>query len=155
MAKRNQPTIENRRARRDYHIEETLECGIRLVGTEVKSLRDGQASLAEGYVRATETPCELILHGVHIAEYPPAGEAHQHDPVRTRMLLAHRREIRKLASSTRERGATIVPLKIYFLNGRAKILIGVARGRRKTDKRQVLDKRQAQRDIDRAMSRRR
>ena len=97
----NESTIENRRARRDYFIEDTLECGIRLTGTEIKSVRIGQVSLAEGYVRATETPPRLTLHGAHIAEYPPAGEHRQHQPVRVRALLAHRREIRKLAARTR------------------------------------------------------
>ena len=148
------PKIENRRARHDYFIEETLECGIKLKGTEVKSARDGQVSLAEGYVRATESPPALKLHGVHIAEYPPAGEERQHDPGRARVLLAHRREIRKLAERTRSKGVTIVPLKMYFTNGRAKILIGVARGKRRRDKREDLVRRETQRDIDRAMKRR-
>ena len=99
----SEPTIENRRARHNYFIEETLECGIRLAGTEVKSVRNGQVSLAEGYVRATENPVALTLHGVHIAEYAPAGEHRQHDPGRVRALLAHRRQIRKLADRTRRR----------------------------------------------------
>ena len=150
-----EPVIENRRARHDYIIDETLECGIRLTGTEVKSVRDGQVSLGEGYVRATEEPPALTLLGAHIAPYAPAGEHRQHDPVRPRALLAHRREIRKLAESTRSRGVTIVPLKMYFVNGRAKLLIGVARGRRKKDQREELARRQADRDIDRAMSRKR
>ena len=151
--KSHQPTIENRRARHDYFIEETLECGIKLTGTEVKSIRNGRASLAEGYVRATESPPTLTLHGVHVAEYPPAGEHRQHDPIRVRTLLAHRREIRKLADATRAKGLTIVPLKLYFVNGRAKMLIGVARGKHHHDKRRDLEKRQAQRDIERAMAR--
>jgi SsrA-binding protein len=146
------PTIENRRARHDYVIEEMLECGIKLTGTEVKSVRNGQVSLAEGYVRASDSPVALELHGVHIAEYPPAGPR-QHDPVRVRSLLAQKRQIRKLADRTREKGLTIVPLKVYFLNGRAKVLIGVARGKRRADKRQDLSKREARREIDRAMSR--
>ncbi|MHC5024343.1 MAG: SsrA-binding protein SmpB, partial [Planctomycetota bacterium] len=149
-----EPTIENRRARHDYRIEETLECGIKLVGTEVKSVRNGQVSLAEGYVRATESPLGLTLHGVHIAEYPPAGEHHQHEPARARILLASRREIRKLADCTRQKGATIVPLKMYFLRGRVKVLVGVAYGRRRADKRDDLARKEAKRDIDRALSRR-
>ncbi len=149
------PTIENRRARYDFVIEETLECGIRLTGTEVKSVRNGQVSLAEGYVRATEDPPTLTLHGAHIAEYPPAAEHRQHDPHRVRALLAHRREIRKLAEKTRAKGNTIVPLKMYFVNGRAKLLIGLAHGKRRQDKREDLAKRQAERDIQRAMSRKR
>ncbi len=150
-----QPVIENRRARHDYLIEETLECGIRLTGTEVKSVRDGQVSLAEGYVRAVEEPPSLTLLGAHIAEYAPAGAHRQHDPARPRALLAHRREIRKLAEQTRSRGVTIVPLKMYFAKGRAKLLIGVGRGRKQQDRRETLAKRQADRDIRRALSRRR
>ena len=150
----NQPRIENRKARHNYHISETLECGIKLVGTEVKSVRQGRVSLAEGYVRAIELPPSLDLHSIHISEYPPAGPK-QHLPTRTRTLLAHKREIKKLAILTREKGITLVPLKMYFLNGRAKLLIGVARGKQHSDKRQDLAKRQAQRDIQRAMSKKR
>jgi len=152
---RDQPSIENRRARYNFHIEATLECGIRLTGTEVKSVRNGQVSLAEGYVRATEDPLRLTLHGVHIAEYPPAREAHQHHPTRARELLAHKREIRKLAEHTRSKGQTLVPLKMYFTSGVAKLLVGLARGKRHHDKRQDLAERQAKRDIARATSRRR
>ncbi|MEM7229349.1 MAG: SsrA-binding protein SmpB [Planctomycetota bacterium] len=149
----NEPSIENRKARHQYAIEETLECGIRLLGTEVKSIRAGQASLAEGYVRATEQPLALRLHSVHVAEYPPAGPR-QHEATRTRELLAHKREIRKLADKARQPGRTIVPLKIYFKDGRIKILIGIAVGKRKSDKRQDMAKRDAKREMDRAMSRR-
>ncbi len=152
--KHNEPTIQNRRARHDYVVEDTLECGLKLVGTEVKSVRNGQVSLAEGYARAEENPLRLFLHGVHIAEYPPAGEHRQHNPIRVRTLLAQKREIRKLANRTRERGATLVPLRMYFVRGRVKLLIGIAHGRRRGDKRQTLSKREAKREIDRAMSRR-
>jgi len=148
-----EPAIENRRARHNYFVEETLECGIRLAGTEVKSVRNGQVSLAEGYIRATESPVALTLHGVHIAEYAPAGEHRQHDPGRVRALLAHRRQIRKLAERTRSKGVTLVPLKMYFVQGRVKLLIGLARGKRRRDKRDELATKQAQRDIDRAMTR--
>ncbi len=148
----NEPTIENRRARYDYIIHDTLECGMKLTGTEIKSLRAGQASLAEGYVRAHDAPLSLKLHSIHIAEYPPAGEHRQHAPTRTRTLLAHKREIQKLADKTREKGTTLVPLKIYFLRGKAKLLIGLGTGKGRTDKRQDIAKRDAQRDIDRAMS---
>jgi len=151
----NEPTIENRKARHSYHIDDTLECGIRLTGTEVKAIRTGQASLAEGYVRASDAPLALTLHGVHVAEYPPAGPANQHEPTRTRKLLAHKREIRKLATRSRERGKTLVPLRIYFKDGRIKLLVGLATGKQKSDKRQDIAKRDAQRDIDRALSRRR
>jgi len=151
----NEPTIENRRARHDYVIEDTLECGIKLLGTEIKSVRNGQVSLAEGYIRATVDPPRLILYGVHIAEYPPAGEHRQHTPTRQRILLAQKREIKKLEARTRDRGYTLVPLKIYFVNGRAKLLVGVGHGKRRTDKRQDMSKREAKREMDRAMSRRR
>lgn len=149
-----QPTIENRKARHDYTILDTLECGIRLVGTEVKSARAGQVSLQEGYVRATLNPLEMTLHSVHIAEYGPAGPT-QHIPTRQRRLLANKREIRKLAGKTQERGFTLVPLKMYFKNGKLKVLVGLAQGKRKADKRQIIDAKHARREIDRAMSKRR
>jgi SsrA-binding protein len=155
QAKRAEPTIDNRKARHRFLISETLECGLKLRGTEAKSVRDGKVSLAEGYVRAEENPPRLTLHGVHIGEYPPAGPAAQHDPTRVRVLLAHRREIRKLADKTREKGVTLVPLKLYFVRGRVKLLIGLGRGKRKADKRQDLAKKEAKRDIDRAMSKKR
>jgi SsrA-binding protein len=145
-----EPTIENRRARHDYFIDETLECGIKLVGTEVKSVRSGQVSLGEGFARAGDEPLELVLHDVHIAEYAPAGPR-QHDPARPRALLAHRRQIRKLADRTRQGGVTLIPLKVYFVRGRVKVLIGVARGRKRADKRQAIAEREARRDMDRAM----
>ena len=148
------PVIENRRARHDYHIEDSLEVGIVLLGTEVKSLRDGQASLAEGWIRASERPLQLTLHGVHISEFAHAASTCQHEPTRTRVLLAHKREIRKLAAFAMSQGRTLVPLKIYFSNNKAKILIGLASGKRKSDKRQDLAKRAATREIDRAMKKR-
>ncbi len=146
--------IENRRARHDYLIGDTLECGIKLLGTEVKSIRAGRVSLAEGWIRAETDPPKLRLHGVHVAEYPPAGPR-QHESLRTRALLAHRRQIRELAKAQDGHSATLVPLKIYFKDGRAKLLIGVAEGRKKGDKRQDIAKKEAQRDIDRALRRRR
>ena len=147
--------IENRKARHDYLIGDTLECGIKLLGTEVKSIRSGRASLAEGWIRADTDPPALRLHGVHVAEYPPAGPHRQHEPTRTRPLLAHRKEIRELAKAQDGEGATLVPLKIYFKDGRAKLLIGVAEGRKKGDKRQDIAKKEAKRDIERALRRRR
>lgn len=151
----NEPMVENRKARHEYHILDTLECGMKLVGTEVKSVRAGQISLSEGFVRASESPPRLTLHGVHIAEYSPAGESFQHEPARTRTLLAQKREILKLADKTREAGVTLIPLKVYFVRGMAKMLIGLAKGKGKADKRQDIAKREAKRDIDRALSRRR
>ena len=150
----NQPTIENRRVRHDYHIEDTLEVGIVLQGTEVKALRNGQASLAEGWIRASERPLQLTMHSVHIAEYSNASIANQHDPIRVRVLLAHKREIKKLASFAHSQGNTLVPLKIYFSKNRAKVLVGLASGKRKSDKRQELAKKVAKREIERAMKRR-
>lgn len=150
----NEPVIENRQARHDYAIEETLECGMELLGTEVKSVRAGKVSLAEGYVSAREEPPELLLHSVHIAEYPPAGKAVQHEPVRVRRLLAHKKEIRKLAVQMKRKGLTLVPLKVYFKNGRAKLLIGLGTGRKAVDKRHAIAKREMQRDIERAVNRR-
>lgn len=153
-SKQNQPVIENRRARFDYHISETLEVGIELWGPEVKSVRDGKVSLAEGYVTASEQPLEMTLHGVTIAEYPPAAGRYQHAPSRARRLLAHKREIRRLARQVSQQGFTIVPLRMYFKHGFAKLLIGVARGKAAQDKRQSIAERESQRDIARAMSRR-
>ena len=162
MAKRDtkadERVIENRRARFDYHILDTLEAGVVLRGSEVKSVRSGSVSLAEGYVRAIAEPPSLTLHNVDVAEYGPAGPvggAGQHRRARARVLLAHKREIGKLAKQSAEKGLTIVPLKMYFKNGYAKVLIGVAKGKTKGDKRQTIAKREAKRDIDRAMSRRR
>lgn len=151
-------TIENRKARFDYHILESLEAGIVLRGSEVKSVRDGKVSLGEGWVKPEGTPPRLLLYGVNIGEYGPAGalgSAGQHRPTRARILLAHKREIAKLARQTDEKGLTIVPLKMYFKNGFAKVLIGLAKGKSRQDKRQAISKRESDRDIARAMSRRR
>ena len=144
----NQPLIRNRRARYDYLITETLECGLNLLGTEVKSLRNGQTSLQEGYVRAELDPPRLTLHSVHIAEYPNASSVHQHDPTRPRRLLAHKREIRKLAKALATKGVTIVPLEIHWVNGRAKLLIGIGTGKRAYDKRQALKAKAHNRDME-------
>ena len=154
--KTEERTIENRRARFDYEIGETVECGIKLYGPEVKSVRAGLVSLAEGYVRAD--PPRLTLHGVNIAGYGPAGpvggQNRQADPIRTRPLLAHKNEISKLWKAQQIKGNTIVPLKIYFKNGYAKCLIGVGTGRKAGDKREAIREREMKRDIDRAMTKR-
>ncbi|MEY3021410.1 MAG: SsrA-binding protein [Planctomycetota bacterium] len=150
-----EPVVENRKARFDFAIGETLECGMELVGTEVKSLRMGQASLAEGWIKAEVEPPSLTLLNVTIAEYPPAGAHRQHIPSRPRRLLAHRREIVKFATEARAKGATLVPLKIYWSKGRAKLLLGIGAGKKQHDKRQDIAKKQDKRDIERAMSRRR
>jgi SsrA-binding protein len=155
--KRKEPeekVIENRKARYDYHIGDTLECGIVLGGGEVKSVRSGQVSLGEGYVRAQMDPPALLLHGVNIAEYAPARTAVPTSPTRTRKLLAHKREIARLFKSQQVKGNTLVPLKVYFKDGFAKCLVGVGTGKTKGDKRQTIAERESKREMDRAMSKR-
>ena len=147
------PTIENRRARHEYFIEETLEVGIVLVGSEVKSIRDGACTIAEGYVTASAEPLRLTLHGINVGHYGPSGPS-GHPAVRNRALLAHKREIKKLARQVDQKGVTIVPMKMYFKDGMVKLLIGVARGKQTHDKRKTIADRDAQRDIQRAMSKR-
>lgn len=147
------PVIENRRARFDYFIDSTLEVGIRLTGTEVKSVRAGKVSLKEGYVRVQEAnPPSLWLHSAHIGEYDHASAAFQHDTTRTRLLLASKREIAELAKATAVRGVTIVPLKMYFKGPYAKLEIGLARGKKQHDKRDTIKERESKREMDRAMS---
>ena len=142
----------NRRARHDYHIEEVYEAGLVLTGTEVKSLRAGRASLTDGFGQISDH--EIWLHNVHIPEYTQ-GTWTNHEPRRTRKLLMHRREIDKLASETTERGLTLVPLALYFKDGKAKVELALARGKRSYDKRQDLAARDAAREVDRALRRRR
>ena len=149
---KNQKRIaENRRARRNYEIIDTLECGIALQGSEVKSLRAGKVSLDEAYGRILNK--EVWLIGCDIAEYSHANVMN-HEPRRPRKLLLHRREIHKFASKATERGLTLVPLKMYFKSGRAKILMGVGRGRKLFDKREKLKKETLKRDMERAVRRR-
>ena len=138
----------NRKARHDYHIEDTFEAGIALQGTEVKALRAGRCSLVDGYAQFSGD--ELWLEGVHIPQYTE-GTWTNHAPRRRRKLLLHREELRKLASKTRESGRTIVPLAVYFKDGRAKVEIALATGKRSYDKRQSLRERQDRRDAERAM----
>jgi SsrA-binding protein len=142
----------NRRARHDYAIEDTVEAGLVLTGTEVKSLRAGRATLTEGFGQITNN--EAWLHGVHIPQYTQ-GTWTNHEPRRIRKLLLHRREIDKLASSIQERGLTLVPLSLYFSDGKVKIELALARGKRAYDKRQDLAKRDAAREIERELRRRR
>ena len=142
----------NRRARHDYTIEDTVEAGLVLTGTEVKSLRAGRATLTEGFGQISNN--EAWLHGVHIPVYAQ-GTWTNHEPRRTRKLLLHRREIDKLASSMQERGLTLVPLSLYFSGGKVKIELALARGKRAYDKRQDLAKRDAAREIERELRRRR
>lgn len=142
----------NRRARHEYHIEDVFEAGLVLTGTEVKSLRAGRASLADGFAQISDH--EVWLHNVHIPEYAH-GTWTNHEPRRTRKLLLHRKEIDRLASKMAEQGLTLVPLSLYFRDGNVKVELGLARGKRTYDKRQDLAKRDAAREMDRALKRRR
>ncbi len=141
----------NRKARHDYAILDTVEAGIALFGTEVKSLRAGRASLVDSF--AQEKDGEIYLHGMHVPEYA-MGTWTNHEPRRVRKLLLNRGEITRLISKTRESGLTLVPLSLYFSDGWAKVELGLARGKRSYDKRQDLAKRDADREINRAMGRR-
>jgi SsrA-binding protein len=141
----------NRRARHEYDLKEKVEAGLVLTGTEVKSLRNGKASLDEAYAEVEGG--EVWLLGCDIPEYLQANRMN-HVPKRPRKLLLHRREIAKLATKTAEKGMTLVPLSIYFKKGIAKVELAVARGRKTFDKREAIKKQDAKRDIDRAMRRR-
>lgn len=148
----NRLIAENRRARFEYEILDSLECGIVLVGSEVKSLRQGKLSLEEAYGRIKDN--EVWLVGAEIPEYKQAT-IWNHEPKRMRKLLLHRREVRKFAARAQEKGLTLVPLKAYFNErGVVKLVMGLCRGRKLHDKREVLKKRDTQRDIERAMRRR-
>ena len=138
----------NRKARHDYHIDEVVEAGLVLTGSEVKSLREGRASLVDGF--ASISGGEAWLEGVHIPEYSQ-GTWTNHAPRRKRKLLLHRSEIDRLAGKSREKGQTIVPLSLYFLDGRAKVEIALARGKKEYDKRQALRERQDNLEAMRAM----
>ena len=142
---------QNRKARHNYVVLDTLECGLALVGSEVKSLRAGRVSLEEAYGRLRGG--EVWLVGCDIQEYVEANRFN-HDPRRPRKLLLHRREIRRFAAQASERGLTLVPLKVYFKRGRAKVLMGVCRGRQKYDKREAMKKAEARREMQRALRRR-
>ena len=148
------PRILNRRARHDYHVLDKLEVGIALKGSEVKSIRNGQVSLAEGFARVEPATMELILYNVNIAEYTHAGPTNTHEPARPRKLLAHRREIRNLLEETTARGTTLIPLAMYFVRGRAKLEIGVCRGKSHHDKRQSIKTRESEQEIRRHLSKR-
>jgi SsrA-binding protein len=143
----------NRRARHDYAIEDTYEAGLVLTGTEVKALRAGRASLVDGYAFIDDGG-EAWLDAVHIPEYTQ-GTWNNHAPRRKRKLLLHKQEIVKISHKTKEGGYTLVPLQIYFSDGRAKVEIAVAKGKREYDKRQALRERQDRREAERAMSSRR
>jgi SsrA-binding protein len=138
---------ENRKARHDYFIEDTYEAGLVLTGTEVKSLRQGRANLKDSYARIKNG--EVYVHQMHISPYPFA-HYDNHDPLRIRKLLLHDYEIRKLYSKINEMGHSLIPLKVYFKNGKVKILLALAKGKRKYDKRESIRRRDEQRELDRA-----
>src|SRR5271169_1368971 len=139
---------DNRKARHDFFIEESLECGMALTGTEVKSLRAHKVNLRDSYARIKNG--EAFLYGVHIGGYAPAGQF-SHKEIRPRKLLMHRREIDRLWGRVREQGYSIVPLKIYFKDGRAKVELGLAKGKHSYDKRDVIARRTSDREIERAL----
>lgn len=138
----------NRRAFRDFQILERIEAGMVLVGTEVKSLREGKASLVDSY--ASVDGEEAFLHNLHIPPYE-CGNRFNHEPTRTRKLLLHKREIRRVLGRSTERGLTIIPLSLYFKDGRVKVELAIARGKRMYDKREALAKESARREMEREM----
>ncbi|TWI60030.1 SsrA-binding protein SmpB [Halalkalibacter nanhaiisediminis] len=149
MAKKESNVIaQNKRASHDYFIEETFEAGIVLKGTEIKSMRAGRMNLKDSFARISNG--EAYLHNAHISEYEQ-GNRYNHDPVRARKLLLHKKEINQLIGQTQQKGYSIVPLKVYLKNGFAKVLIGVAKGKKNYDKRETLKRQDAKRDIDRAL----
>lgn len=137
---------ENRKARHDYEIEDTLEAGLVLVGTEVKSLRMGKASLKDAYARIKNG--EVFIYQMHISPYPFAYYDN-HDPLRPRKLLLHAREIRKLYGKVNEKGYSLIPLKLYFKDGKAKLTLALARGKKAHDKRDTIRQRDQKRELDR------
>lgn len=145
------PRISNRRAFHDYFILSKIECGMALLGSEVKSLRNGHAQLQESFARVEGR--RLVLYGCHIDPYAKAGK-YNHDPLRDKILLVHRREMRKLEDEAKARGVTLIPLAIYFKDGMAKVEIGVAKGKQQHDKRDTIRKKEQDRDLRRAMTKR-
>jgi SsrA-binding protein len=139
---------QNRKAFHDYAIEETVEAGMVLMGTEVKSLRDGKANLKDSYVIIKDE--EVYLLNCHISPYSH-GNIMNHEPLRTRKLLLHRKEIVRLQGKAAQKGYSLIPLKIYFKDGRAKVEIGLAKGKRQYEKRETIKKKEADREIERAM----
>jgi len=146
MSEGEKVIVSNRKARFEYHIEDTLEAGVVLVGTEVKALRAGRANLQDAFCSIKEG--EMLLYQCHISPYE-FGNQFNHDPLRPRKLLLNRREINKWDKTVKAKGYTIIPLKMYFKKGYAKVLIGLARGKRQFDKRQDMADRDSQRRLDR------
>lgn len=147
-----EPRIENRRASRDYTLTGHLECGIVLTGSEVKSVRHARVSLGEGYASVNPQTMELWLNNVDIALYPQAGPL-QHAPKNARKLLAHKKEINRLFGATTAKGVTLIPTAMYFKDGRIKVEIAIAEGKRSYDKRDDIKKKEMDRDIKRGMTR--
>jgi SsrA-binding protein len=134
---------DNRKARFDYHLVETFEAGIALAGTEVKAIREGRVNLRDSFARAEDG--EIYVHGIHIGAYSSRGYA-DHEPLRRRKLLLHKQEIRKLIGKTTERGMTLVPVRMYFKNGRVKVAISLAKGKKEHDRRETIRRREADRE---------
>lgn len=149
MGKGNVKVVaQNRKASHDYFIEETYEAGMVLKGTEIKSIRAGRVNLKDSFARVEDG--EVFLYNMHISPYEQ-GNRFNHDPLRTRKLLLHKDEIRKLIGATKEKGYTLIPLKVYIRNGFAKVELALAKGKKLYDKRQAMAKRDAQREIERAL----
>ncbi|MEC2224178.1 MULTISPECIES: SsrA-binding protein SmpB [Heyndrickxia] len=138
---------QNKKASHDYFIEETYEAGIVLQGTEIKSIRAGRVNLRDSFARVENG--EVFVYGMHISPYEQ-GNRYNHDPLRPRKILLHKKEIDRLAGMTKEKGYALIPLKIYIKNGYAKVLIGLARGKKNYDKRESLKRKEAAREIERA-----
>jgi len=143
---------QNKKARHDYHILEVIEAGMVLVGTEVKSLREGRANLKDSYARIKNG--ELFLVQAHISPYSHTAHGN-HDPERVRKLLVHNRELKRLTGKTQEKGLTLVPLKVYFKNGKAKVELALASGKKSYDKRETLKRKDQKREMERAIKDRR
>src|SRR5919106_701387 len=142
---------ENRKAFHDYHLLETFEAGLVLLGTEVKAIREGRVNLRDSYARVEDG--EVFLYNVHISPYSHRGYA-DHEPLRKRKLLLHKQEIRKLIGKTVERGMTLVPVRVYFKNGRVKVAISLAKGKKTYDKRETIKKRETERETRAALKQR-
>jgi SsrA-binding protein len=145
----NQTVAENRKARHDYFIDESYEAGLALTGSEIKSIRAGRINLRGGYARVQGG--EIWLYDVHISPYDQSGKYYNHEPTRPRKLLLHRREISRIGGLVDRQGFTLVPLRIYFKGRRAKLDLGLARGKKLYDKRDDIAKRESKRDIERVM----
>ncbi len=151
-AERSQTVARNPKATHDYHVLETWEAGIVLTGTEVKSLRNGKASIKEAYARLRNG--EIFLEGMNVTPYEQ-GNRYNHDPVRSRKLLLHRREIERLIGAVEQRGLTLVPLELYFKHGRAKVVLALGKGKKQHDRREDVKRRIDEREAARAIAARR